>query len=67
MTIATTPNGIRKDIPILDWLSFERLKFALSTEQNAIAVQFFQIFLYAEEGMADQVNQLEVKNDYGQT
>ena len=65
MTIATTPNGIRKYIPILDWLSFERLKFALSTEQNDVAVQFFQIHLYAEEGMTEQVNQLEVKNDYG--
>jgi hypothetical protein len=40
------------------------LKFAESTEQNDVAVQFFQILLYAEEGMTDQINQLEVKNDY---
>ncbi len=30
-----------------------------------VAVQFFQTLLYAEEGMTEQVNQLEVKNDYG--
>ena len=65
MSIATTPTGIRKNIPIMDWLSFELLKFAVSDQQNDVAVQFFQIHLYAEEGMTEQVNQLEVKNDYG--
>jgi hypothetical protein len=53
LSIATTPTAIRKFIPFLDWLSFELLKFALSTEQNDVAVQFFQILLYAEQGMAD--------------
>ena len=62
MNIATTPTAIRIYIPILDWLSCELLKIALSTEQNDVAVQFFQILLYAEQGMADWVKQLEVKN-----
>ena len=56
MTTATAPTGIRKYVPILDWLSFEQLKIALSTEQNDVAEQFSQILLYAEEGMADQIN-----------
>jgi hypothetical protein len=53
LTITTTSTGIRKYIPFLDCLSFELLKFALSIEQNDVTVQFFQILLYAEEGMAD--------------
>jgi hypothetical protein len=57
LSITTTPTTIRKYIPFMDWLSFELLKFALSTEQNLgypdSVVQFFQIPLYAEEGMAD--------------